>query len=261
MSIFRNYASKLGILFLVMQLVCSLYALDKKNKECHLENTQLSNVQVAPFDIDGEPEIDFVDGVPIFPWARPVVILQGSDFDMGFQYAIQLVQIFGAWILELLECDFSDRQARALKGYEWYIKKYAPEMIGFFEGMVKGARDQGVTLTYEEVLAQFCLGVKGKGYMETPSDQAKYPGEIDKAERSFLPSLDTIPMGKTSTKCGSVAAWGKASKDGKVITSASSDGDDHFNMTVICFPEEGNAYSTRLIMLSDRGFRPAAILG
>jgi len=130
---------------------------------------------INPFDMDQGLEIDFVDGVPIFPWARPVVILKGSDHEMGCQYVRQLAQIFGAWILELLDCDFSEGQFKALKGYEWYIKKHAPEMIGFIEGMVVGAKDVGVTLTYEQVLAQFCLGVKDGKYLETPPDQAGYP--------------------------------------------------------------------------------------
>jgi hypothetical protein len=195
-----------------------------------------------------------VDGVPIFPWARPVVILQGSDFEMGYQYSQQLAQIFGAWILELLDCDFSDGQLRALKGYEWYIKKHAPEMIGFFEGMVQGAKDRGVPLTYEQILAQFCLGVKDDKYLEASADQTGYPEELDaeplQAQESTEGSLHSLQQrsplkssqGENPLKCGSAAAWGTATEDGKVITSGSSDGDDHFNVTIICFPEDGNAY-------------------
>jgi hypothetical protein len=190
--------------------------------------------QTNPFDIGQEPEIEFVDGVPIFPWARPVVILKGSDFEMGYQYAGQLAQIFGTWILELVDCDLSDRQIKALKGYEWYIQKQAPEMIGFFKGMMEGAKKAGVALTYEQVLAQFCLGVQNGEYVDTPDDQPGYPEGI-KNPAASSPS-------ENPPTCGSVAAWGTATKDGKVITSGSSDGNDHFNVTIICFPEDGNAY-------------------
>jgi hypothetical protein len=215
-------------------LLCSSVACGIKKDAPRSQGTARLGTQINPFDISHEPEIEFVDGVPIFPWARPVVILKGSDFEMGYQYAGQLAQIFGAWILELVNCDLSDRQLKALKGYEWYIKKQAPEMIGFFKGMTAGAQKVGVPLTYEQVLAQFCLGVQRGEYVDTPDDQPGYPNEIEDPPPS-APGGDPL-------KCGSVAAWGTATKDGKVITSGSSDGNDHFNVTIICFPEDGNAY-------------------
>jgi len=38
-------------------------------------------------------EILFAEGAPLVPEINPIVILQGSDFEMGYQYAQQLVQI------------------------------------------------------------------------------------------------------------------------------------------------------------------------
>jgi hypothetical protein len=249
MTIIRKGTFVLAIFVFVLHLVCSLSALDENGSECGTQGAKLSKTQVNPLDLDQGPEIEFVDGVPIFPWARPVVILQGSDFEMGYQYSQQLAQIFAPWILELLEYDFSDGQLRALKGYEWYIKKHAPEMIGFFEGMVQGAKDRGVPLTYDQVLAQFCLGVHKDGYLETPADQTGYPEELEKERPTDILMqnpphlvLQKSSQKETPSKCGSAAVWGTATKDGKVITSGSSDGDDHFNVTIVCFPEDGNAY-------------------
>ena len=147
----------IGIITLVGSLLGTLYAY-KDGKTEHTYNG--ANIQKSvndPFVMDQGPEIEFVDGVPIFPWARPVVILQGSDFKMGYQYARQLSQIFGSWILELINCEFTEGQKKALKGYEWYIKKYSPKMIEFIKGMVEGAKDSNVMLTYDQVLAQFCV--------------------------------------------------------------------------------------------------------
>ncbi len=45
-------------------------------------------------------EIDFAGDAPVVPEVCPVVILRGSSYEMGYQYAQQLVQIFGPWILE-----------------------------------------------------------------------------------------------------------------------------------------------------------------
>jgi hypothetical protein len=245
----KRKALLVDICALVICLVCSLSPAEKNRSADGFQSSDRHKTQNNPFDLNPGPEIDFVDGVPIFPWARPVVILQGSDFYMGYQYATQLAQIFGAWILEILNCDFSDSQIRALKGYEWYIRKHAPEMISFFEGMAAGARHSGVDLNYEQVLAQFCLGVKKDGYLEPPTDQPGYPEELEKRQLPELllphppqPSHQKASLKGTLSKCGSCAAWGTATQDAKVITSGSSDGDDHFNVTIVCFPEDGNAY-------------------
>jgi len=59
---------------------------------------QITTEQTSDFDPSNNintPEINFVDGVPIFPWVKPVVVLPGSDFEMGYQYAMQLSHIFG----------------------------------------------------------------------------------------------------------------------------------------------------------------------
>ncbi len=45
-------------------------------------------------------EISFAGEVPMPPNFRPVVILSGSDYEMGYQFYQQLIQIFGPWILE-----------------------------------------------------------------------------------------------------------------------------------------------------------------
>jgi hypothetical protein len=230
----KKHILKISVFALIFYQLCFSFACRTKSDEPGPQGAARLRTQVHPFDIDKEPEIEFVNGVPIFPWARPVVILKGSDFEMGYQYARQLAQIFGAWILELVNCDLSVRQLKALKGYEWYIKKQAPEMIGFFKGMTEGAKKVGVALSYEQVLAQFCLGVQKGEYLDTPADRPGYPDEIENPRPS--------PPRENPLKCGSVAAWGTATKDGKVITSGSSDGNDHFNVTIICFPEDGNAY-------------------
>jgi hypothetical protein len=202
----------------------------RTNKQPH----QAGAHQYNPFDGGNTPEIDFIDGVPIFPWARPVVILQGSDYEMGLQYSRQLGHIFGSWILRLIKHDFTQDQLKALRGTQWYIRKHTPEMIDFFRGMVAGAAVAGVQLSYEEVLAQFCLGVQHGEYISIAEDR---PGFPEGAEDEQFP-----PESEQNDKCSSVAAWGSATKDGRVITGASSDGNDHFNVTLVCFPDEGNAY-------------------
>jgi len=182
---------------------------------------------------DLPPEIDFSDGVPIFPSVRPVVVLSGSDYEMGFQYAQQLAQIFGPWILDAIQHRFTDEEVEALQGYQWYVVEYTPEMIDFFKGMAAGATYVGVSLSYQEVLAQFVLEVDPDGWGEYLIPPAGQPGYPEGAQDAELPPED---------RCSSAAFWGSATTDGKMVTSGSSDGDDHFNVTLVVYPDDGNAY-------------------
>ena len=50
-------------------------------------------------------EIPYAGEVPLPPNVRPVIILSGSDYEMGYQFYQQLIQIFGPWILERVADD------------------------------------------------------------------------------------------------------------------------------------------------------------
>jgi len=52
----------------------------------------------VPLSTFHEPEISFAGEVPLPPNVRPVILLKGSDYDLGYQYYQQLVQIFGRWV-------------------------------------------------------------------------------------------------------------------------------------------------------------------
>jgi len=159
-----------------------------------------------------ESEISFVDGeVPLPPNVRPLIVLSGSDYDMGYQYYTQLVQVFGPWILERVPYDKLTEQERKLqKANEQHIKECAPEMIDMFKGMADGATAAGVPLSYEEVLVHFIK---------------------DRRERIERP-ID----------CSGFAAWGSATKDGKLICGGCGDHELTFEVTIAGFPEEGNNF-------------------
>jgi hypothetical protein len=60
-----------------------------------------------------EAEISFTDGALLVPNVSPVILLSGSDYDMGYQYyqqLEQLVQVYGPWILERLQRDLPERK-------------------------------------------------------------------------------------------------------------------------------------------------------
>jgi hypothetical protein len=170
---------------------------------------------------DKGTEISFAGDTPLLPSISPVVILQGSDFEMGYQYAQQLVQIFGTWILaRKAGRDFSEADRQVISNWEAQIQEHAPEMIDFCQGWAQGATDAGVPMQYLDVIELWT------GH-EPP--QAGYFGE------EGMPELG-MPL------CSGAAAWGQATPDGELVTASSGDHDPGFTVTVIALPETGNNY-------------------
>jgi hypothetical protein len=173
-----------------------------------------------------KPEVSYVDGTLIPPAVEPVIVLQGSDYNIGYQYAQQIVQIDGLQALQAMQRSLTDEQRSALKASQWYIKKYMPEFIDQFRGMAAGAGAAGIRLTYEEVLANYC---DLKTYEGTEP-----PGSQD----------DSLPP----SGCSGFAAWGSTTKDGKLICAGSSDNEpgkgSAFSIShlLVVFPETGNSY-------------------
>jgi hypothetical protein len=156
------------------------------------------------------PEISFVEGdVPVPPNVRPVIVLQGSDYDLGYQYYQQLVQIFGKWILERARTHpLSSEEKKLRDANEGHIKEHAPEMIDMMRGMAEGATAAGVPLSYDEVVWHFTREQKER--------------------------IRIFPTG-----CSGFAAWGSATKDGRLICSGSTDHELAFEITFAVFPEKG----------------------
>jgi len=158
-----------------------------------------------------EAEIPHDGDVPLAPPSvRPVLIMSGSDYDMGYQYTTQITKIFGPWILERKQQGtFTEEKLAQLKEKEEYIQQYTPEFIDFMKGMADGATDAGVELSYEEVLADYTAVKADTG------------------------------------GCSSFIAFGSATKDGKLIFAASPDSQSRLDDAIIMFfPETGNNFMT-----------------
>jgi hypothetical protein len=172
------------------------------------------------------PEIKYEDGVPLAPNIAPVILLRGSDYDMGYQYSQQLNQIFGPWALQGLKSDITETETAPLKAFQWQLKKYAPEFNEIFRGMAAGATAAGVELSYEEVLAEYCTDVFLKSL-------PVYPGtEPPESQRDNLPPQS----------CSGFAAWGSCTKNGRLIGAGSSDHWVVHEFILVVMPETGNSY-------------------
>ena len=173
-------------------------------------------------------EIPYADEVPLTSNVRPMIIVSGSDYDMGYQWYQQIVHIYGKEPCEdLSHQEFSDQEIAALKAYQWYIRKYTPEMIDLLKGMVDGASDAGISLTYEQILAKW-------------SGTTKYTAPVGSEGETLPPEVD----------CSGWAAWSSMTKDGRLYCGGSGDhqiimGDNEirrFEYCVAMFPEKGNNF-------------------
>jgi len=164
------------------------------------------------------PEIAFSEGVPIPPSVRPVILLSGSDYEMGCQWSKQYAQVFGPWILESLRCDIGEDERPLLQACERHIEEHTPECVELMKGMVAGATEVGVSLTYEDVVACFA---REEHIIGTDPDQS----ELD----WFLPP-----------RCSGLAAWGGTTKDGRLLCLGLGDYPEvKFEITVLAYPAEG----------------------
>lgn len=211
-----TYASCIFLGFLLATALISLPVLDAETTSSRGKLPERS-------------EIEYEEGVPIPPMVRPVVILSGSDYEMGYQYYTQLVEIFGkepcsyewhplfAWTRSPMHRgEFTKEELKELGKYEETIRKHTPEMVDFMRGMADGATDAGVPMSYMDILNFY---VKRWTYIGSVGKQP-YP-----------------PM------CSGFAAWGSATKDGKLIFGGTGDLEMTVHeTTIMAFPATGNNY-------------------
>lgn len=201
--------------------------LGKKIYECLLSESDVP-IEYKKSSITSEnTEIIFADGVPLVPEINPICILKGSDYEMGFQYAQQVIQIFGPWILEKKAGrEFTSEQKHCLSEWEKYLREYTPEILRMIEGWVAGATEAGVPMSFEDVL-ELWTGHK--------PPESNYMG-IKEGPPDILPS----------PSCSGLAAWDNATNDRDLVTGSSGDHDCTFMVTIIAFPETGNNYMISL---------------
>jgi hypothetical protein len=194
----------------------------------------------------GKPEITIEDGVPIPQSVRPVIILSGSDFDLGYQYFQQLVQIYGPWVpsqrwsiqgpwkfKDIHQEKYNEEEQAALKAWEDNIRKHAPEWIDILKGMAAGAKDAGVNITYDDLIKHYALFYEQDLGYWAPTRWI-YPGTEPKTSKEGEQS---------NIGCSGFAAWGGATKDGKLIACGIEDSSEaFFSSTVIVFPQSGNSF-------------------
>ena len=170
----------------------------------------------APLHQAPDVEVPYAGEVPLVPNVRPVIVLQGSDYEMGYQHAKQIIQIFGKYYLEgAAKVNRGEKSVAAIKRSEEAIKKFTPWAIDYIKGMSDGCVEAGIPMTYFQMLAFFS-------------------GISDSSDED----------------CTGWAAWGSTTKDGKLICGGSGDHEIRvgskygyrYEVNIMLFPETGNNY-------------------
>jgi hypothetical protein len=167
-----------------------------------------------------------VDKEVLPPSILPVVLLTGSDYNMGFQYGQQaghyIVKTSQAKWAESLERFSREEIIHALKANQFYIHKHTPEMIEQMKGMADGAKKAGYSLNYTDILLINCT-------LPDP-ETSTYPQGAEK---------DSLPI----KKCSVCSAWGTATTDGRLIGVDTLDSAEvPHAVVIVAFPDEGNSY-------------------
>jgi hypothetical protein len=161
------------------------------------------------------------------PDIMPVVILSGSDYEMGFQYGQQAGHLIerhrdAIWAY-FVQTSSREELYHDLKAIQYYTREYTPEAIDQMHGIADGATDAGYDVSYSDLLLV----------------------------NTWLPDRDTHPFPPEAegeivpTKSCSVgSAWGSATKTGQLIAldTYDLDVDPLYQLVIVAFPDEGNNY-------------------
>lgn len=163
----------------------------------------------------------------------PVVFLEGTDYEMGYQYGMQLSEFIpsvciDAWVRALERGDARhptapSREAvlKDLAVYKELLGRHMPEQLEQIRGMADALRAQGKAIEETDLLlvqAGVNRRLAAEAQAVRPTDNAK--------------------------SCTTWSAWGETTKGGQLICSDSFDGDFTPQVCLIAFPREGTAYVT-----------------
>ena len=190
-------------------------------------------------------EISFVDDVPLVPSIGPIVILQGSNREMGYQYGLQTVEIFGAWIFDHESTrTFDDAETAELRRWERELQQHMPEILDFARGWAEGATAAGVALAYDSVLAIW-TGTRPYSQVHRSFAFADAEQGDDKTLAAYLGVGSEVGRGHMAElpdRCSGVCAWGEATVDGRLVAASTTDHDCTFQVTIVAYPDEGNDF-------------------
>ncbi|MDP3885499.1 MAG: hypothetical protein Q8Q93_11265 [Hydrogenophaga sp.] len=196
-----------------------------------------------------DSEILFADGVPLVPTVCPIVLLQGSSYEMGRQYIEQVVDVYGSWIFEAVaKRRFSEQELLTIRRWHKHLERLTPEICDMVRGWVDAAHDLGIALDYWNAIQLWtghfepiAQGIKGHGIRDLAP--AGHRNE-DRSASAYLggQSAQHVAVEAHEDLCSGCCAWGEATSEGKLVAASTTDHDCTFQATVVAYPDTGHAY-------------------
>lgn len=187
-------------------------------------------------------EIQFAGHVPLVPTICPVVVLQGSNAEMGWQYAQQVIDIYGPWVFaQQAKRTFTDTEALEITRWEAELQRLTPDVLAFASGMAQGCTDAGLPMTRQQAVAIW-TGIRPPAREARPMAFAQMEGDSDARITAAYLGVAASTLTAETDMCSGICAWGRATADGSLIAGSSTDHDCTFQATIVAFPEEGHPF-------------------
>ncbi|MEM1111221.1 MAG: hypothetical protein AAGI11_04875 [Pseudomonadota bacterium] len=195
------------------------------------------------------------DGFPVVPSICPVVIVSGSAYAMGYQYAEQVLEIYGDFVFrEFAALRFTDERLKTIGKHEAQLAAHTPEILDMVRGWADAVSASGLPMAYENVLHMWCptdAPAQQPDEMHWPflgSESllaAMYFGQqafINKVAAAS--AAEPVAEGQESLvdRCSGFCAWGNATVDGRLKAASTTDHDCWMQATIVAYPEDGNNF-------------------
>lgn len=187
-------------------------------------------------------EIQFAGNTPLVPNVSPVVVLQGSNAEMGAQYAQQVIDIYGPWIFaQQARKAFTDTEVLEISRWEAELQRLTPEVLAFAAGMARGCTEAGLRMSRQQAVAIW-TGIRPPAREARPMAFAQMDGDSDARITAAYLGVSARTLSTETDLCSGICAWGRATADGSLIAGSSTDHDCTFQATIVAFPDEGNPF-------------------
>lgn len=170
----------------------------------------------------------------------PVIVVSGSNYEMGYQYGEQAAPLIyrNLAILKsnVIKVFGEETTYKDMEVWSYYADKYDPGLRKWLEGMKAGVRKKGYDINYLDLVL---LTVYPAQMWCRPD--APYPDET--GVKSSL-AISDKPTAEGYHSCHAFAATGSATKDGKPIVSISKmvPIETMHSLILIAFPDEGYSF-------------------
>lgn len=183
------------------------------------------------------PPENYSKGIP------PVVIVTGTNYEMGYQYSEQLAPKIYSLLKRIQTSCYTVYEEKTvindMRVQLYFSEKYTPGFKEWLKGMSDGCKTMGYEISVEEMMLIACFTSE---FYERPTGD--YPEET----KDYLQQFDSKRNPKDNERnfCTSFAVSGKNTADGKAIVAGI--GGSAFEaidrVILMAFPKEGYSYIT-----------------